>query len=528
MSDKGKAGLSTSLKLVVKTFLEKRHYRQLHRILSEQWAGCHSLSAAVKLMEAHGMKVSPEDEKRLQAMPEERMIEALVARMPQQSRESFEHFFLQLSFIASTTARLRTAIEDGLPDLVDEALESAENVGVLGYLIKGAVCQAGGEVKDAEGKHQKWLTDTDGKLGPLLQSQAMALVTARALQNAEKELSSHYGNAKDKSKSMLLGMAEGKSKALMGASFTSWSELTKRLRHEAEVRKEYEDQINDVMAKLADAHKGRMNTIRAVLNRNFEGTRLSLLSAVFGAFRDEADAAKNRVAANNVIKGVEENMAAFKKVATGHAKMFLMGLNSDNDNALKAFAFDAFILAMEVAKQEKEEETQMKAAEAKLKELMETSCGRAKHTMKLLTGDAAGNLVDSVFKGWEQIVGEIKRVKEMEDRLNAKLKVCRDFTVRNKASAKGHLERHASVVDLEVLVVIVSLWKRETRIEKVRRWGKDKNNKRKQELIGVKGLFKSFADELETSLKEGTPRVVAPAAKSAPKQSGGPPSVSIR
>merc|ERR1719188_816243 len=149
MTEKGstQSGLGGVIKLVVKTFLEQEHYRTLHRALSEEWSDTHSLSAAVRLMEAHGVKISPEEEQRLAQLPEERMIDALVARMPQQSREQFEHFFLQLSFIASTTTRLRQALEAGVPEVIEEALESAENVGVLPYFMKMAVAQAGNEVK---------------------------------------------------------------------------------------------------------------------------------------------------------------------------------------------------------------------------------------------------------------------------------------------------------------------------------------------------------------------------------------------
>merc|ERR1711874_642281 len=101
----------------------------------------HSLYGAVRLMEAHGVHISPEKEEMYANMPEDKMIDVLVMLMPQQSREQFEHFFLQLSLIASTTTRLRTALEAGLPDVVEEALDSAENVGVLPYLIKMAVAQ---------------------------------------------------------------------------------------------------------------------------------------------------------------------------------------------------------------------------------------------------------------------------------------------------------------------------------------------------------------------------------------------------
>jgi len=120
-------GLAGAVKLVVKTFLEQKHYQLLHNLLSEEWSHCHSLTAAVKLMEAHGVHVSPEEEGRLQKLPEDRMIDSLVGRMPQQSREQFEHFFLQLSLIASTTTRLRASLEAGNENAVEEVMDSAEN-----------------------------------------------------------------------------------------------------------------------------------------------------------------------------------------------------------------------------------------------------------------------------------------------------------------------------------------------------------------------------------------------------------------
>ncbi|CAE7945904.1 unnamed protein product, partial [Symbiodinium sp. KB8] len=117
------------------------------------------------------MKVTPEEEERLAALPEDKMIDALVMRMPNQSREQYEHFFLQLSFIASTTTRLRGALECGNPDVVEEALDSAENVGVLQYLLRMAVSQAGGEVTTIADLHDQWLSDTEKRMMPLLQAQ---------------------------------------------------------------------------------------------------------------------------------------------------------------------------------------------------------------------------------------------------------------------------------------------------------------------------------------------------------------------
>merc|ERR1719482_1776866 len=187
MDSKSQSGLAGAVKLVVTCFLEQSHYQELHGFLSEEWSHCHSLTAAVRLMEAHGVHVSPEEEQRLAALPEDRMIDALVMRMPQQSREQFEHFFLQLSLIASTTTRLRSALESGNSEGVEEVMESAENVGILQFILKMAVAQAGQEVKSHIQDHEDWLAVTADRLSPLLQSQANGAAAAKALAEAKNQ-----------------------------------------------------------------------------------------------------------------------------------------------------------------------------------------------------------------------------------------------------------------------------------------------------------------------------------------------------
>merc|ERR1719235_2403625 len=135
-------------------------------------------------MEAHGVHLTPAEETKLQELPEDRMIDSLVMKMPQQSREQFEHFFLQLSLIASTTTRLRTALESGNDTAVEEVLDSAENVGILQFILKMAVAQAGQEVKSHVQDHEDWLAVTADRMSPLLQSQANMAISKKALEEA--------------------------------------------------------------------------------------------------------------------------------------------------------------------------------------------------------------------------------------------------------------------------------------------------------------------------------------------------------
>merc|ERR1719390_35214 len=93
------------------------------------------------------------------------------------------------------------------------------------------------------------------------------------------------------------------------------------------------------------------------------------------------------------------------------------------------------------------------------------------------------------------------------------------FAARNKGAAGTAMDRAAAAAEQSTLIVIFWYWKRETKVERMRRYARDKNTKKKQQLIGVKGLFKNFANELEAGLKDGTPRAEGVVQK---KRSGRP------
>merc|ERR1711985_209850 len=104
---------------------------KIHEMCSSGWGSYQSLNAAMKLMEQYGVVISPEEEEKLLKMDEATVIDTLVGRMPQQTKEQFEHFFLQLQLIVSTATRVRTGLEEGLPKVIEEALNDAEQTGIM-------------------------------------------------------------------------------------------------------------------------------------------------------------------------------------------------------------------------------------------------------------------------------------------------------------------------------------------------------------------------------------------------------------
>merc|ERR1719296_363771 len=127
--------MRASTRFVSKVFLDKQHYQTIHRTLSSKWDRLHSLSAAMKLMESYGVTLSPEEERRLASLDEAKQISALVAKMPAQSNDQFQQFFLQMQLLVSTALRVRQCLEQGRPDEVSQALEDADTTGLLPYIL---------------------------------------------------------------------------------------------------------------------------------------------------------------------------------------------------------------------------------------------------------------------------------------------------------------------------------------------------------------------------------------------------------
>merc|ERR1719253_1218303 len=239
--DLANGGLKSVVQFVVRQFLDDAHYSKLHTTLSGRWEQHQSLTAAVKLMEQYGVTISPEEEKRLYQMDEGTMIENLVSRMPQQTKEQFEHFFLQLQLIVSTATRIRTALEEGTPKVIEEALNDADQTGILPYILKMSVVQAGAEVIALKGQHETWTTDTEQRMSKLLRGQDDAMQAQKQLAAAQAQLGHFQGSHKDKAYKAMMGVAGKNDRALLDAMITNWKSVIDRAKKKAEIRIEYEE-----------------------------------------------------------------------------------------------------------------------------------------------------------------------------------------------------------------------------------------------------------------------------------------------
>merc|ERR1719156_174358 len=220
-------------------------------------------------MEQYGVTISPAEEKRLFQLDEGAMIEQLVSKMPQQTKEQFEHFFLQLQLIVSTATRIRTALEEGTPGVIQEALNDADQTGILPYILKMSTVQAGSEVVALKAQHDNWTVETESRMSKLLRGQDDAMQAQKQLAAAQAQLGHFQGSQKDKAYKAMMGVAGKNDRALLDAVITNWHQSIEKMKKENEIRVEYEDRIELAQKRLFDykqsPSKTRLADVRGYL-----------------------------------------------------------------------------------------------------------------------------------------------------------------------------------------------------------------------------------------------------------------------
>merc|ERR1712159_467353 len=83
------------------------------------------------------------------------------------------------------------------------------------------------------------------------------------------------------------------------------------------------------------------------------------------------------------------------------------------------------------------------------------------------------------------------------------------FSERNKAGAMSAGQKATMVKEYGLLNHSMCLWVEFCRVERLLRYYTNRIDGKKHQLQGLQTMFRNFATQLETGLKEGTPRTDA-------------------
>jgi len=494
-------GLGASVKYLVKAYLDDNHYNKLHLSLSAKWDRMHSLSAAMMLMEQYGVKLEPSEVERLSGMDQMQQINALVSKMPQQSNEQFQHFFLQLQLIVQTATRVRQALEEGRPEQVAAALDDADSTGISQYIMKMAIVQAGTEVTTLKKNYEASVKEWNHRMSKMIRAQEEAMQAQKRLAAAQAQLAEYTTGQNEKAKKVLMSMCND-SKVIMANVMKEWILVIMRDREEAEIRKEFEPQIEDARAKLVEFKSRQLAKTRAVLSRKGEQKDSEILADAISIWREDIEEQKFQRENAAKLAALEAKLGDHKSAQVSNAKSVMLRMQQDGDLGCLAFALNAWIAFHGEILRDKETEAAVKEAEQRLGQFLKGKNDNAKNLLNNMAASTDTGLIQEVFQAWFSEYAEAKKERDLEAALNGSSSKFASFGNRNKASGKSLAERAQYYQELFLLMDCVGAWRLETKMNLTMMKYQAKIEGKKQQLMSVQKMFRDFAQQLERDLHD--------------------------
>merc|ERR1712139_296335 len=242
--------------------------------------------------------------------------------------------------------------------------------------------------------------------------------------------------------------------AMVSAVFASWYDIMNTLKVEAEIRKEYAEEIDAAEKRLQDYILQQTQIMKNMINKRHLDTKEGVFGACFKAFVDELGMKNDRLQKEEEMKQLEERMAAFSKDQAAKSKKVLSRLNAGSDQGLMTLCLTAWVQFIAEYNKNRAFEDAVKAEEKKIQEFMKAHNEGSKGVLSRMSAATDSGLVQSCFKGWVDVYEEQKKANELEDIMaNAQGKFA-TFGARNKASAGSAMDRSAAAAEMSTLIVI--------------------------------------------------------------------------
>mmetsp|Transcript_32377 Transcript_32377/g.58835 ORF Transcript_32377/g.58835 Transcript_32377/m.58835 type:complete len:578 (-) Transcript_32377:119-1852(-) len=498
-------GMAAATKLIAQQMLEDRHVKVLHKTLSKCWnrsAGrVQSLSAAIALMEQYGVNLSDSEAAKLSELEEEKQIGALVNLMPQATNEQFQQFFLQLQLLVSTAMRVRKGLEDGQPEKVAAALDDADSTGVSSYILKMAVIQAGSEVTAQMAEYQTWVKDTDNKMARLIRGQEDAMAAQKKLAGLQAEL--HRGQSEQVAKASQVAMnfISNNTSALKSVCFHGWQQWAKNEAEEHAMERECEERLAETQRELLEYREQQLKNIRGVFNKKGELAKKELQGEVLTMWKDILKKRKEDDALAEKVNLLSEKVAAAQSAQKENTKKVMERMGAASDAGLLQMALTGWIQEHLNEKKEKEKQAVIAEAEERIQEFLKGKSESAKKMLQAAGGGTDTGLLHQALSGWKQVWEDAKKEAELEAALNDKSSELQAFGLRTKAAGSSAMERSKHYSEQMLLMQTFYNWKMDWSMEMTLKGYHAKIEAKRQQLMGVHQMFRSFATQLESGLK---------------------------
>jgi len=491
---------------VARTFIDEKHLKRINSTLTTRWGKLNSLSAAVQLMKAHGVELTPEEEGELATMDEAGQISTLVGKMPPQSNDEFSHFFMKLQVLVQSATALRVALEDGRVDAVEKALDDAEATGIAQYMLKVSVVQAGLQKAGLHDAMMAFQGEANLKMGRLCRGQQDCTAAQKKLAVAHSLLAKKGKSLVSSLKPMMVGFLTRDARALLHASFQGWQTEHQREMMHRKLTAEFKERTERLEAGWVEWQKKQLRATSGTMMKQIQEENANLRLSAFIAWHEVARQEKYNREISDKTSKFEAKLAASKASFKESAKRIVGGMYETSGGVLMRTCFSAWLqeyreaLAEKATQQAEQEQVERTAAmvEAKLQS-----------TKLLLSGSfkaEEGALVEVCFKGWKTVYVEAKHAADLAAALEQRATSLLGWGADKKRAGMSCMERAAAFLEEQILLRTFNAWILFKNLERTQRTHQSQIDAKRKQLCDVQNMFREFAVSIESGIGKDSSR----------------------
>lgn len=498
-------GMKMASRYIADQMLEQRHLKVLHKTLSTAWnrtGQVQSLSAAIALMEQYGVELTDEEVQRIASMEQEQQIAALVNKMPQESNEQFQQFFLQLQLLVSTAMRVRSGLEDGAPEKVASALDDADSTGVTQHILRMAVVQAGSEASMQMLEYEAWVREADEQMARLIRGQEDAMAARKKLATLQAQLQHQRDEHKEKSSKVCMNFVSGMTQQTKLACFQGWLSCTRRAKQEGSIARQFEEQLDDIQRRLVDYRQSSLANVRSYLAKKASVKEVNLTAEVLNLWYTVVADQKESDALAGQVDELSSKLASTQGAQKETTKRVMERMSAARDRSLLGQCVQCWVAEVEDSKKQGMMHDVLSDAKARLQSFLKGKSEASMKVLKMALGGTDTGLLTQALGCWKSQVLDLKKEAELERMVQANAKRMADYGDKRKAVAKAAMERVQYYSEQSLLMETFHNWRLDTRVEVTLQKYHVRIEAKRQQLAGVHQMFRTFAHQLETSLKK--------------------------
>jgi hypothetical protein len=491
------------LRAQIQPFLDEWFYRVLASPVGKMWTRSRTMALLLNILAMVGIDIAEEARAAaLKSDDDAPLVEAIMAAMPGDIREKFEATALQVQTVLHEATRILSASEaegdDEVANLFEEA--GSERGGLTQQVLKASVVHAAKEVSQLRRIHQSWRRNTDERIDRLLRATEEAEHLTQQLLAAESQLGQYKNDEKEKSKSLLVSMANGQDSALVHSVFSTWFGYIEKVRAEQGIRKRFEDQIVNIETKLIQFKEAQIANVRGVIMRGAMEETEVLMHFVWKTWYDDVQEHKAGGDTAAALKALQDKMANFEQQQKENAGKFMTRMAAGSEASLTNLCLEAWIKFHQDYAADREQEEALKEAERKFKEHMNAKKDDAQLVLGRMLASSDNGLLAMMIQKWVEFWKEEKQQAELEYAMQQAQAKFKTLNGKQKGAAHGMQNRVNEQMNANIMQRVFNNWLQETKTNLVEsKFNKAIESKRRQ-LAGVQNLFKSFAMQLEQNL----------------------------